>query len=111
MTVSSRELERLILEAVSLDYQSFEAVSGKLSLAEDAHFADMDIERVLLASIAENLVAAFLIHADPPYATQVEAGPETVTRYWFCITDQGRNYLDRLLRAQGGGPAREDFVI
>lgn len=104
MTASSRELDRLILEAVSEDYQSFETVASKLSHCDHVQLAVSDIERLLLTSIADNLVAAFLIHADPPYATEVEADPETIRRYWFCVTEQGRNYLDGLVRAQAGAP-------
>src|SRR3954468_12046581 len=111
MTASSRDLNRLILETVSEDYQSFETVASKLSRVDAVPFSDTDIERILLASIADKFVSAFLIHADPPYATEVEAEPETIRRYWFCITDQGRNYLDCLLPAQAGAPPAEDIVM
>ncbi len=98
MTASSRELDRVILEAVSEDYQSFESVVNKLSQASRFACGAVDIERMLLTSIANNLVAAYLIHADPPYATEVGVDAETIRRYWFCITEQGREYLRRLPR-------------
>lgn len=94
------ELDRVVLEAVSEDYQSFEAVASKLSQANAAYFTITAVEQILLTSIASNLVAAFLLHADPPYATEVGANSENIRRYWFCITDEGRNYLGRIHRRQ-----------
>ena len=98
MTARPRELDRAVLEAVSEDYQSFESVVSKLSQADLIDYGALDIERVLLTFIANHLVAAYLIHADPPYATEVGADQHTIRRYWFCITDEGREYLRGLLR-------------
>lgn len=86
------------MEAVSEDYQSFEAVVNKLSQADQITYEAIEIEGVLLSSLADNLVAAYLLHADPPYATEVGAEPGTIRRYWFCITEQGREYLRHLSR-------------
>jgi hypothetical protein len=99
-TSRSREFERAILEAVSEEYQSFESVVSKLSPASQITYEVIEIESMLLSLIANNLVGAYLIHADPPYATEVEADPDTIRRYWFCITEQGREYLRRLPRKQ-----------
>jgi len=98
MTASSRELDRVVLEAVSEDYRSFESLVSKLS--QSADFLVSDIEQTLLSAIGKNLVAAYLIHADPPYATKVGASSETIRRYWFCITEEGREYLRRLVEKQ-----------
>lgn len=98
MKARSRELDRVILEAVSEDYQSFESVVSKLSQA--SQIGTTDIERMLLSSIADHLVAAYLIHADPPYATEVGVDADTIRRYWFCITEQGREYLRSSPRKQ-----------
>ena len=97
MTASFQELDRVVLEAVSEDYQSFEAVVSKLS---QANCGIAEIQRVLLSSIANKLVAAYLLHADPPYATEVGTDSENISRYWFCITEEGRRYLDRQVRKQ-----------
>lgn len=98
MKPSARGLDRALLEAVSEDYQSFEAVVNKLSQADQITYEAIEIEGVLLSSLADNLVAAYLLHADPPYATEVGAEPGTIRRYWFCITEQGREYLRHLSR-------------
>jgi hypothetical protein len=91
-----RGIDRLVLEAVSDDYQPFESVALKLSHARAGAWAVIDVERMLLISIANNLVAAYLIHADPPYTTQVGADSSNIRRYWFCITEKGLNHLRRI---------------
>lgn len=106
MKASFRELDRIMLETVSEDYQSFEALVSKLSLVIDIEFGMIEVERLLLSSIANRLVAAYLLHADPPYVTEVGAEPDTIRRYWFCITDEGREYLRRLPRVQAGRQRR-----
>jgi len=98
MTISAIELKRIVLEAVSEDYESFESVVRKLLRMNDAIDEGCDaesIERSLLCSVENRLVGAYLIHADPPYATAVSADLDTVRRYWFFITDEGKEYLSR----------------
>ena len=96
MTLAFHEMNRVVLEAVSDDYQPFESVARKLSDAHAGAWAVIDVERMLLISIANNLVAAYLIHADPPYATEVGADSSNIRRYWFCITEKGRRHLGRM---------------
>lgn len=96
MKIRSHELDRVVLEAVSDDYLSFESLVSKLSQSKFAQAAALDIERLLLTAISNHLVSAYLLHADPPYATEVGANPETIRRYWFSITEEGREYLRRL---------------
>jgi len=96
MTFAFREIDRVVLEAVSDDYQPFESVAHKLSRSHAGAWAVIDVERLLLISIANNLVAAYLIHADPPYATKVGADSTNIRRYWFCITEEGRRRLHRM---------------
>jgi hypothetical protein len=109
MTASIHELDRVVLEAVSEDYQSFESVVSKLSKLNAAYGGVTDIERVLLSSIANKLVAAYLIHADPPYATEVGANSDNIQRYWFCITEEGRKYLAGLARKHTVSRRRNRF--
>lgn len=104
MRASFHELDRVVLEAVSEDYQSFEAVVSKLSQENEDYEDVADIERVLLRSIANSFIAAYLLHADPPYATEVGADSGHIRRYWFCITEKGREYLGRLIREQAAFP-------
>ncbi len=97
MTISSTEFDRVVLEAVSEDYESFESVSSKLSRLNlpicPICGIDLVVERSLLSNIANHLVAAYLLHAEPPYATAVGTNLDTVRRYWFCITEEGKEYL------------------
>ena len=110
MTTGLHEIYRVVLEAVSDDYQSFESVVRKLSRVQSGGWALLDVERVLLISIAHKLVAAYLIHADPPYATEVGADSSNIRTYWFCITEEGRKHLGRLAHpenpADGSGHSR-----
>jgi hypothetical protein len=99
MKTTLQGLDRVVLEAVSEDYQSFESLVSKLSKAKDAYGVP-DLERMLLSAISNHLVSAYLIHADPPYATEVGADPETIRRYWYCITEEGREYLRQLMPKQ-----------
>jgi hypothetical protein len=97
MALTISTLDRVVLEAVSEDYEPFEAVVRKLSNSTQALGGANEIERSLLSSIANNFIEAYLIHADPPYATAVGANLDTVRRYWFYITEQGKEHLRRLL--------------
>lgn len=101
MRTTLQGLDRVVLEAVSEDYQSFESLVSKLSQSKDAYGVP-EIERMLLSAISDHLVSAYLIHADPPYATEVGADPETVRRYWYCITEEGREYLRQLVAKHTG---------
>jgi hypothetical protein len=94
MTASSHELYLLILRAVAEDYQSFESIVSQVSITDPEYGPGVEIEQSLLSLVATNLVGAYLLHADPPYATPVEATPEMIRTYWFCITEEGRKYLD-----------------
>ncbi len=95
MPLSPAKFKRIVLEAVSEDYESFESIVSKLSRQPDADDRrDIDrIEHSLLSLVAHRLVGAYLIHADPPYATAISVDPDTVRQYWFFITDEGREYL------------------
>ena len=100
MRASFNELDRVVLETISEEYQSFESIVSKLSQGNDDCAGVNDIERALLRSIANNFAAAYLLHADPPYATEVGANTDNIRRYWFCITEKGREYLGLMVREQ-----------
>ena len=97
MTASSHELYLVILKAVAEDYQSFESIVSQASIADPAYGLGVETEQTLLSLVATNLVGAYLLHADPPYATPVDATPEMIRTYWFCITKEGRTYLENAL--------------
>lgn len=99
MNASTRELDRIVLLAVSEDYESFDSVVSKLSRLGSfiSGACDVDkIERSLLTSISNRFVEAYLIHAEPPYATAVVAEAGAISRYWYRITEEGIAYLRRL---------------
>ena len=99
MTVTARELDRIVLQALSEDCESFDSVVSKLSRLGSfiCGVCDVDkVERSLLTSVGNKFVEAYLIHADPPYATAVTVEAGTVSRYWYCITEEGKKYLRSL---------------
>jgi hypothetical protein len=96
MTIGTAELNRIVLEAVSEDFQSFESVVRKLSSQKDtvAGTCDLDeIQNSLLSSVTHHLIGAYLLHADPPYATAVPANIDSIRTCWFFITEEGKEYL------------------
>ena len=89
------ELDQIILEVVSDDFESFESVVSKLSrryIGFQQRFHMDQIKSRLLCNTVNGLVGAYLIHADPPYVTAVKVSADTIDRYWFHLTDSGRKY-------------------
>jgi len=95
VTLNPQEFHRVVLEAVSDDYQPFESVVSRLSRTHQGALGVVEVERILLTSIASKLVAAYLLHADPPYATEVGPDMANIRTFWFCITEQGLQHLGR----------------
>lgn len=100
------ELDQIILEVVSEDFESFESVVSKLSRRhvgfQQPQFHIDQIKSSLLCNTVNRLVGAYLIHADPPYVTVVNVSADTIDRYWFHLTESGRKYL----RVSGRGPMK-----
>jgi hypothetical protein len=72
------ELDRIILEIVSDDFEPFESVVRKLShrsIGIQPQFHIDQIQKSLLGNTVNRLVGAYLIHADPPYMTAVSVAP------------------------------------
>ncbi len=86
------DLNRMILEIVLRDFEPFESILAKLSEAH-AEAGSEEVKRLLLALLADDLVEAYLIHADPPYFTAVDATPDTIEWYWLLITEKGKSQL------------------
>ena len=89
------ELDQIILEVVSDDFESFESVVSKLSrrcIGFQPRILMDQIKGRLLCNTVNGLVGAYLIHADPPYVTAVNISADTIDRYWFHLTGSGRRY-------------------
>ncbi len=85
-------LNRMILEIVLRDFESFETIVAKLSKVKPDVGSD-EVKALLLALLADDLLAAYLIHADPPYFTPVDAAPSSIEFYWLLITQEGKKHL------------------
>lgn len=86
------DLNRMILEIVLHDFESFESIVAQLSKANPA-IGSSEVKRGLQALLADDLLRTYLIHADPPYFTLVDATPDTIEWYWFLITEEGERQL------------------
>jgi hypothetical protein len=95
------DLNRMILEIVLRDFEPFESIVAKLSKANPA-IGSGEVKGFLLALLADELVGTYLIHADPPYFTAVDATPDTVEWYWFLITEEGKRQLEAPAKSQAG---------
>lgn len=92
------ELDREILEAVCQDYEPFEWVVERITERRCAQndACTAEISDRLMAYVSERLIEAYLIHAEPPYVTAVEAQSDTVRNSWLYITPRGERYLHNL---------------
>jgi hypothetical protein len=87
------DFNRTILEVVLRDFESFESIVSKVSRSRDDDPSD-EVRRGLHALLADGLVGAYLIHAEPPYATPVDdPEPNHIEWYWHTITAQGKSYV------------------
>jgi hypothetical protein len=86
------DLNRMILDIVLRDFEPFESIVGQISAANPEVGSDQ-IKRHLLALLADDLMAAYLIHADPPYFTSVDVTSDTLEWYWLLITEKGKRLL------------------
>jgi hypothetical protein len=95
------DLNRMILEIVLRDFESFESIVAKLSKANSEIGSD-EVKGGLLALLVDDLLGAYLIHADPPYFTAVDVTPDTLEWYWFLITEEGQRHLHASSKPQAG---------
>jgi hypothetical protein len=101
------EFEHALLEVVFSDIEPFESITAKLSQQHTAIGGTFDVRNLqplLLLLIADDLVGAYLIHAESPYITAVEATSDTIERYWFRITGRGKKHLHYLRENHGRVP-------
>ena len=88
-------LEEHLLIAVNDDILAFEQVVAVLCAGhgnEEAYGAEA-VSRALMYLIARKLMGVYLLHAEHPYVTPVEAKLETLPTYWFALTDKGQKVL------------------
>ena len=103
------DLNRMILEIVLRDFESFESIVAKLSQAKPDVDSD-EVKELLLRLLADGLLGTYLIHADPPYFTPVDATLETIDRYWLLITEEGKRHLETPSNPQASVPQEKQIV-
>lgn len=95
------DLNRMILEIVLRDFEPFESIVAKLSEAHPEVGTD-EVKGLLLALLADDLLGAYLIHADPPYFTAVDVTPDSIEWHWLLITEEGKKRLQAPSNSQAG---------
>ena len=99
MLQDCHSFERALLEVVFNDIETFESITAKLLQQSTAGGGTVDVRNLqclLLLLTADDFVGAYLIHAEPPFVTAVEANFDTIQRYWFRITGRGIRRLHKL---------------
>jgi len=99
MKHSLDELDRMILEAVSNDYEQFDSIAEQLSnwmAVEREKIETKDLELSLFRALDADYVGAYMLHPADPHAVRVETSFDTLHQYWFYITPKGKEHLGRL---------------
>jgi len=94
MPLQDDELDRMILGVVSRDFEPLESILSKLARS-GAEANDSDIERRLVSLVADKFIGGYLLHAEPPYLTEVEINEVTIYEAWFYITTKGKKLLNK----------------
>ena len=90
------ELDRLVLGAVGDEFVPLEFIVDKLGRPGSPIIGRLDPDLIysrLLNLIADKLINAYLLHAEPPYITPVQISPRALPTSWFYITQRGRKCL------------------
>jgi hypothetical protein len=104
MSKDCDEFERTLLEVVFNDLEPFESIAEKLSrdTVGSGTYDIRNLQCILLRLIADDFVGAYLIHAEHPYVTAVEARSDRVLRCWYRITARGKRRLHNLQEKRRG---------
>jgi hypothetical protein len=69
------------------------------------------VDDQLLSLISDGLIQAYLLHAEPPFITQVLASGPTLQRFWFLITPKGEQCLRSSLNDLCDGDRSESGTL
>ena len=102
------DLKRMIVEAVSNDFEEFDTVVREVQnwASTDATVPSLEaIERAIMAAIADGEIGAYTLSSTPPHFVPAAANnPESVRLLWFYATERGKEGLTEA----GGGPGTGD---
>jgi hypothetical protein len=95
MKTNTQEIDRLILGAVSDDYENIVTMMDqRLDCFDIIRTMDQkEIERRLLSLRESGYIKAYLLSSTVPYATEVHSLTENLSTYWFFITKLGKEFL------------------
>jgi hypothetical protein len=99
--INPNQLEILVLEAVSNDFEQWEAIAAQISdwIRRELDEQELDeLKRVIDGLCLRCEIAPHCLSATEPYYTPVALEPnddERLDRLWFYITDKGRRRLPK----------------
>lgn len=96
MTSTLEEMDRLILEAVSNDFEQLDSVLEQILNWINPHrkIDRQEVENRLSALIRSGHVEAYLLRPSTPHFTEVRSLDNDLSTYWFYITDRGKEILN-----------------
>jgi len=89
-------LNRRMLEVTQYDFETIDSILNGASRFDAGTlwlWSVCEIKTALLTLVMDGLLAACIIHAEPPYVTTAVPNLDTLERYWFTITDRSVQFL------------------
>jgi hypothetical protein len=92
------KLARVVLQVVLIEFENIESILNKAlrwNAGTDVVWTFSEIKVALSTLLTGGLVAAYTLHAEPPYNTPADPNFATLERYWFLSTDRGKRFLQQ----------------
>jgi hypothetical protein len=95
MTINKNEMDRLLLEAVSNDFEQFDSILDQLTKWNEVFrtFDRKQIECELLSLLELGYIKVYLLSPNAPHVTEVDSITDDLSAYWFYITGRGKEVL------------------
>jgi hypothetical protein len=96
MTINKNEMDRLLLEAVSNDFEQIDSIADQLAEWSEVFrtFDRKKIECTLLSLLELGYIKAYLLSPNAPHVTEVDSITDDLSTYWFYITGRGKEVLE-----------------
>jgi hypothetical protein len=88
----------MVLQIVLIDFETIESIlneATRWNAGTNWVWSISEIKDALFTLLTNGLVAAYIIHAEPPHFTPADPNFATLERYWFMTTDRGKRFLKR----------------
>ena len=98
MTANMRTIDRLLLEAVSNDFERIDSIVEQIANwgALPSKLDQAEIEEALLALLKQDYVEAYTLSPSAPHFTRVQSSSCNPSEHWFYISGRGKDILRSL---------------